>query len=114
MAPGLSDHARKALYAESEKYSKALLGHLQAKLGRASGARKYAEVLALIEFMFANIRVVIVLMKALTSLLRGAPHFAGPKRRMALFSMDIMMRTISRVAGMKTSQETPSPSSKIS
>jgi len=52
--PSLSSHAQKLLQAESEKYSRMLLRHLQTKLGTTSGATKYAEIIHLIDSVFTT------------------------------------------------------------
>ena len=57
MVPELSDSASRRLYAETYKYAAALLRYAQLKRGGGStvdAARRYAEVLALVEFFAAT------------------------------------------------------------
>ena len=53
MVPGLSDAARRRLYAESNKYASALVRYAKLKRGNDAACR-YAEVLALVEFFVAT------------------------------------------------------------
>jgi hypothetical protein len=50
-AKSISDKGRKVLEKEFEHYSKILLHHIQAQLGNASGAVKYAQVIGILEAM---------------------------------------------------------------
>ena len=50
--PGLSRRGEKILSKEREKYALILLRYVQAKLGDTQGAKKYAEVIALMETFY--------------------------------------------------------------
>ncbi|KAL3071588.1 hypothetical protein niasHT_031952 [Heterodera trifolii] len=52
VSPGLSDQAQKMLLAEALKFSTLLINVLQINCGAAAGARRYVELMALIEFAF--------------------------------------------------------------
>uniref|UniRef100_A0A914DMA7 Uncharacterized protein n=1 Tax=Acrobeloides nanus TaxID=290746 RepID=A0A914DMA7_9BILA len=49
---GLSSYAREILNKEREKYAFTLLRYMQAQLGTMEGAKKYAEVISLVETFF--------------------------------------------------------------
>ncbi|KAI1708551.1 zinc finger, c4 type (two domains) domain-containing protein [Ditylenchus destructor] len=49
---GLSERGRVLLEKESNRYSKALMKHLQSRMGAAPGAKKYAEVISLVDCLF--------------------------------------------------------------
>ncbi|KAI6204388.1 hypothetical protein M3Y94_00668600 [Aphelenchoides besseyi] len=69
--PGLSDHAKEILETHRDAYARCLLHRLQAKLGTVDGARKYAELLIMIETFF---------------------HFAQKKREYHLFTNSLISK----------------------
>ncbi|KAL3113334.1 hypothetical protein niasHT_018949 [Heterodera trifolii] len=52
VSPGLSDKAQKMLSTEAEKFAALLMSILQTNYGGEGGARRYVELMALIEFVF--------------------------------------------------------------
>lgn len=51
-APGLSEHAKNILQRYREQYATTLLRRMQARLGTLPGARKYTDILGLLETFF--------------------------------------------------------------
>lgn len=51
-APGLSEHAHDVLEKHRELYASTLLKRMQGRLGTLPGARKYADILGLVEMFF--------------------------------------------------------------
>ena len=52
MSEEISEHGRILLTREKEAYTLLLLRHLQAKLGKCEGAKRYLEVISLIPVFF--------------------------------------------------------------
>lgn len=68
---------------EKSKYSKILLTRMQARLGDMNGARKYAEILALVEHTFQSASMVkefhayIQMVVGIVSFVRDPPFFVN-------------------------------------
>ena len=77
----ISERSHRLLEEEKSKYSKILLSRLQARLGDVDGARKYAEILALVEHTFQSAGLVkefhayIQMVVGIVSFVRDPPFF---------------------------------------